>query len=84
MRRLMKISLFSALLASTMLAVAQTYVRQGDNKYSTPIYNWDGTYLRKGDNKYGTPICNWDGVYRKIQNNNGDDITCSIVKKKID
>jgi hypothetical protein len=63
MRRIKNIILIVVTLLYAVEHHAQTNVRQGNNKYSTPIYNWDGTYLRKGSNKYSEPICNWDGVY---------------------
>jgi hypothetical protein len=64
-----KFILFVSFFLVCMYVNGQTLVRKGNNKYSAPIYNWDGTFLRKGNNQYSTPICNWDGVYIRQGNN---------------
>ena len=49
------------ILASLVVASAQSYVRAGDGNYGKILYNWDGTFLRSGDSKYSTPLRNFDG-----------------------
>ena len=49
------------ILASLVVASAQSYVRAGDGNYGKILYNWDGTFLRSGDSKYSTPLLNFDG-----------------------
>jgi hypothetical protein len=46
-----KLLILATILFTIGFVNAQSFVRQGDNKYSSPLYKWDGTYLGKDDNK---------------------------------
>ena len=50
------------MLASLLIADAQSYVRAGDGDYGKVLYNWDGTVLHAGENKYGRGIVWSDGI----------------------
>ena len=53
--------IIAGMLASLLVASAQSYVRAGDGNYGKILYNWDGTFLRSGESKYSTPLLNFDG-----------------------
>ena len=59
MKRL--VIIIAGMLASLLVASAQSYVRAGDGNYGKILYNWDGTFLRNGESKYSTPLLNFDG-----------------------
>ena len=56
-----KLLILATILFTIGFVNAQTFVRQGDNKYSSPLNKWDGTCLGKDDNKYSSPLLNIDG-----------------------
>ena len=54
--------IIAGMLASLLVASAQSNVRAGDGNYDKILYNWDGTFLRSGESKYSTAKWFWDGT----------------------